>query len=263
MRPRPLFLSLLLFVQLAIAMTAGSLFGEVWRRLGTALSFLLPLLFLYRAPSPTPRLSLLPRSRRGYAALWLCPAFVLLTAAVAALWGGFCALVGIETAGAEPYGGLGLSLLFDALLPAVCEEIFCRGALFAVLRPMGRRTAIFGSALLFALMHASVAQIPYAFFAGLLLAAVYELTGGLLLPILFHLANNAVSLLLLFGVPPLPVYGAVGVSAVLFGWLLLRKARKERWTPPAPEACARGGVRELLLSPLSVYLAVMLIFTFL
>ncbi len=261
MRPRPLFLTLLLFAQLAIAMTAGALPGEVWRRLGMALSFLLPLLFLYRAPAPTPRPSLLPRSRAGYAALWLCPSFVLLTAAVAALWGGFCTLVGIEAAGAEPYGVLGLSLLFDALMPAVCEEIFCRGALFAVLRPMGRRTAVFGSAALFALMHASVAQIPYAFFAGLLLAAVYELTGGLLLPILFHLSNNAVSLLLLFGAPPLPVYGAVGALAVLGGWLFLRKARKEAWTLPVPEGAERGSVRELLLSPLSAYLAVMLIFT--
>ncbi|MBQ2719254.1 MAG: CPBP family intramembrane metalloprotease [Clostridia bacterium] len=261
MKPRPLFLSLLLFAQLAVSLTVGGLGGELWRRLGMALSLLLPLVFFLRAPEGTRRPSLLPKSKKGYRALYLLPLFVLITAGVSIAWGALCAWLGIPIRGAEPYGVFGLSLLLDALLPAVCEEIFCRGALFAVLRPMGRRTAVYGSALLFAMMHASVAQIPYAFAAGLLLALLMEGTGALLLPILFHLANNLTSLLLLFGASVPWVYGILGVLAALGLFLLLRTAKREAWALPAAEESERGALRELVLSPLSAYLAVMLIFT--
>ncbi len=262
MRPRPIFLALLLFSQLTLVLTLGAIDHPALDLLAAPLSFLLPLLLLFRAPVGTPPLRF-PVRRASLPALALLPTFILVTAGLSIGWGSLCDLVGIPTSPVAPREPLLMALVFDALLPALLEELFCRGALFSVLRPLGRRAAVLGSALLFAIMHASLAQIPYALVAGILLALLYELTGSLVFPILFHFANNATSLLLWFGASPLLVFPTLGAAALL--GLVLLFAVLRRSPPPLPPREDTPGdfLGELFSLPVLSYLAVMLTFTLL
>ena len=255
MKDRSLFISILLFFHLALSVSVGLLLeGEIPLRLGTAAALLLPVLLLSHSPSPSARLHFAPKAH-AYLFLLLLPLFVLTTAGVSIGTGELFRRLGLPVSGATPLDSLPMAILFDALLPAVCEELFCRGALFAVLRPMGRRTAILFSAALFAFMHGSPAQLPYAFLAGVLLALLYELTGSLLFPILFHFANNLVSLLLIFGAPPVLVFTLLGGIAALGLLLFCLCARRAGLVLPEEEE--EAPVRELLLSPSVAYLAIM------
>ena len=262
MKLRMTFVTILLFAELALAVTAGSLGGgEITTRIGMALALTLPLLLLSRAPLGTPPIRLAVRDRRAWWTLLLLPSFILLTALVSLGWSALAGLIGLPLQGAVPLSSVALAILFDALLPAVCEEIFCRGLLFSSLRPMGRRAAVLGSALLFSLMHANPAQIPYAMVAGLLLGLLYELSGSLLFPILFHFTNNLISLFMHFFGGTALLFGAVGVAAV-FGTLLLLPILKNATRPPREEAPWRF-LREFFLSPLLLWLVFILTLTFL
>ena len=263
MKTRMTFLTLLLFFELTLAVTAGMLGGGIAARLGMAAALALPLLLLLRAPAGTPPLSFAVGKRRAYLSLLLLPLFVFTTAGVSLLWGAVAKLLGLTLTGAVPMESLPLALLFDAALPAVLEELFCRGALFSVLRPMGRRVAVLGSALLFALMHASPAQLPYALVAGILLALLYEGTGSLLFPILFHFGNNLLSLLLLFGLPTGATLAVLGALSVLGLLLLLFLLKGDPPRLPEREAHPYSGFREFFRSPLLLYLAVILTLTLL
>ena len=262
MKPRMTFVTLLLFFELTLSVTAGFLGGELYARFGMLLALLLPLLLLLRAPLGTPPLYLAVKDRRAWLSLLLLPLFVLLTAGVSFSFSALCRLLGIPLREVTPMASPLLAVLFDALLPALLEELFCRGALFSALRPMGRRTAVLGSALLFSLMHANLAQLPYAFIAGIALGALYEFSGSLLFPILFHLANNLLSLSLYFGLS-LPVFFAIlGGTAALSLPLFLLLARRMRIAPSRRETAAPRAVREFFLSPILLYIAVILTFTF-
>ena len=257
MSQRMLFVTLLLFAELTLSVTAG-LFGGIPARLGMAAAFLLPLLRLLRAPAGTPPIALRP-SPAARPALLLLPHFILLTAAVSALSAFLFNLLGLPHTGATPMPTPWAAVLFDAAIPAVCEEMFFRGAIFAALRPMGRRAAVLGSALLFALMHANPAQLAYALVAGVMLGLLHELTGSLLYPVLFHFANNLVSLLFHFVGHTALLIGALAVAAAVCTLLLLPTLRKA--TLPARETAPWGFLREFFLSPLLLWLAVILILT--
>lgn len=263
MKPRTTFLTLLLFAELALAATAGLFEGELVRRLLMLPALLLPLLLLRYAPGGTTFPRFFPPRRGAYLLVGLLPAFVLVTASVAAL----TALVGkalsLPLDGAVPTSPFALALLVDAALPALAEELFCRGALFAVLRPMGRRAAVLGSALLFALMHASPAQIPYALAAGLMLGMLLELSGGLLLPILFHFANNLASLVMHFFLPTGTVFLLLSALAVCGLAVVVPTVRRAVPAPPVHEEHPYAFMRELFLSPLLLWLAIILTLTLL
>ena len=84
-------------------------------------------------------------------------------------------------------------ILMAVLLPALCEELLFR---YVCLSPFAKESpcgAIWISAILFAFVHANFIQIPYALVAGLALGALAVLTGSVWIPILFHMANNLVS----------------------------------------------------------------------
>ena len=256
MRERSLFITILLFAQLTLSLAVGFLPSEPLRHAAMLGVMGLPLLLLSHAPKGTPQMRLLP-SRRALPLLLLLPAFILTVAAISIGWGALADALGITLRGAEPIKPLPLAILLDAAVPAIGEELFARGAIFSVLRPHGRRTAVIGSAILFALMHASPLQLPYAFFAGLLLGMLYEISGGLILPMLFHFCSNLFSLLLLFGAPPLPLFITLSAAAVIGVLVLLLWLRP---TFPKDTEKEVGGVRELLLSPLLLWIAVIVLF---
>ena len=103
-----------------------------------------------------------------------------------------------------------------------------------------------------------MAQIPYALLAGVLLGMLYEISGGLLMPILFHFCSNLFSLLLMFGAPPAPLFIALAAAAVIGIAVLLPLARR---LPISEEGAAeKGDIRALLLSPLLLWIGSILFF---
>lgn len=94
-----------------------------------------------------------------------------------------------------PAGGIELVLSFLTLciLPALGEELLFRGALQGLMRPCGSAAAIFGPALLFALLHMDLAQGITAFAGGVFLGWMVERTGSILPGMLLHLINNTIA----------------------------------------------------------------------
>ena len=125
-----------------------------------------------------------------------------------------------------------MTLLTVALVPAVCEELVCRGLLLATLR---RRLpvllAISLSALIFAAMHLSLLRAAPTLVLGLVLAAVRVRTGSLWPPMVIHLLNNAFALwamarpddgwVVWIGVQPDLALGVAVVGLVAGGALLV------------------------------------------
>lgn len=87
--------------------------------------------------------------------------------------------------------------LFNACFIApIVEEVVCRSGLYRILKGRFSVTvAAGGSALLFALMHRSVSAFPSLFLVGILCCWIYEKTGDIRGPILFHAGGNLLACL--------------------------------------------------------------------
>ncbi len=87
-------------------------------------------------------------------------------------------------------------ILALAVLPAVTEEFIFRGIVLQEYRLAGcsKTASIILSALLFAMLHFNIGQLPVYFFAGVVLAAVMIVTESLAATVLVHFLNNAFSL---------------------------------------------------------------------
>lgn len=124
------------------------------------------------------------------------------------------------------------AVLTSALSPAIGEELLFRLVALSLLLPYGKRFAVITSALLFALFHQSLYQMPYALAAGVVLALAALYSHSLLLPVFLHFANNLLSLLIGKHLTPLLVFLLVGsgiVSGVLL-YLLYRRGVKSART---------------------------------
>lgn len=83
------------------------------------------------------------------------------------------------------------------------EEVVFRGAILRALLPAFRKpwAAIAISAVIFAVAHCNLTQMPHAFIAGLLLGWMYFRTGSILPGVAFHWANNTVSYAIVYLMP--------------------------------------------------------------
>jgi uncharacterized protein len=102
-----------------------------------------------------------------------------------------------------------IAVLATVVIAPIAEELFFRGvALNAWAREYGVRRAIVLSALLFALIHASLAAFVPIFVLGLALAIIYRRSGNLASSIALHATFNGISVLLAllvrFGILQLP-----------------------------------------------------------
>ena len=89
--------------------------------------------------------------------------------------------------------------LVIGLLAPFSEEIVLRGAILRQLLCSSRLStwgAITLSAVFFALIHMNPAQMPHAFFIGLLLGWMYWRTGSILPGVAYHWANNSIAFVL-------------------------------------------------------------------
>lgn len=129
-------------------------------------------------------------------------------------------LVGIEnTTSILPSDGPELLLQFVVLciMPAITEELFFRGALQGLLRPCGSAAAIFGPALLFALLHLDPFQGLTALVCGVFLGWLAERSGSILPGMLLHFVNNCIAFLNLY----LRLYAPNNLSFAVELFLLL------------------------------------------
>ena len=85
-----------------------------------------------------------------------------------------------------------LNLVLLAVLPAIMEELVFRGIIFNGLKQYGKNIAVFGSALLFALMHGGIEQTIYPIIVGVILGLVMLKTNNIVYPIIIHFFNNAI-----------------------------------------------------------------------
>lgn len=95
-------------------------------------------------------------------------------------------------------GDLALAIVFVAIVPAICEELLFRGVVLNGLRNKGKWVAILISALIFALMHNNVEQLPYTFALGLVLGYVAYESGTVLPGMLLHTMNNSIVLVSMY-----------------------------------------------------------------
>ena len=155
-------------------------------------------------------------TRSALAHFWLLPLFLLSVIGLSILSAAFAGLFGISSP--APSGSLPILLLNYALAPSFAEEFFFRFLLLRLFLPHGKQTAVFVTAILFALVHMNLAQLPYALAAGLFLGALAASSESFWIPFFFHLANNTLSLLLSGAgeIAPLAVIGALALTAALF-----------------------------------------------
>jgi membrane protease YdiL (CAAX protease family) len=97
------------------------------------------------------------------------------------------------------------------LLAPVVEELLFRGILYPIIKQRGYpRLALWGTALLFAAIHANLMTfIPLAFFA-IILTLLYEATDNLLAPIVSHSLFNAANYFWLISTQTSPTVSPLG-----------------------------------------------------
>ena len=117
------------------------------------------------------------------------------------------------------------------LLVPLAEELVMRGAVLRALlmwKPDRHWLMIVISALLFALIHLNLAQMPHAFLIGLLLGWMFYRTNSIVPTVAYHWANNTVAFILtkLYPNPDLRLVDVLGTQqsvllAVAFSLLIL------------------------------------------
>ena len=96
--------------------------------------------------------------------------------------------------------GLVFQLFIVAFIPALCEELFFRGALQQINRDWfgNDHVAILVTALCFALFHGDLYGLVPRFLLGVLLGYLFFLSGSILVNVAFHFGNNALVVVMYF-----------------------------------------------------------------
>lgn len=110
-----------------------------------------------------------------------------------------------------------LTVLGTAVVPACVEEFAIRGVVMQPLRKYGDKFAIVMSAVVFALMHGNMVQIPFAFIAGLAIGYAVVVTGSMWTGVLIHFLNNLASVIMQTAVDNLSDDGS---TAVILGMVI-------------------------------------------
>lgn len=146
---------------------------------------------------------------------------------ISALTAAFFSLFGVKSE-VDLSGNLWLVILEHAVLPAILEELLFRYAPLRILGGMRRGGAVLLTALLFALSHCNLLQLPYALFAGIVFAALDILTGSILPSLILHLLNNLVSIwwsVSVFETAPVPFVAALILLAAVSLIIIFIKRR--------------------------------------
>ncbi len=157
--------------------------------------------------------------------------------------------------------GLCLNILIFAVLPGILEEMLFRGYFLRLLRPYGTSFAIVTTAILFALMHGNILQIPFAFLVGLACGWLTVRSGRVWPAMMLHFLNNFMAEILSFAAlnqteaqsqkTLMIVFCSVGILGLICLLILFARndplVRKEPESAPALPLGVR--VKTLLTSP--------------
>ena len=145
-------------------------------------------------------------------------------------------------------GDLIFNLFIMALLPAVSEELFFRGAFQKVFLRLTNIPwlAILISASIFALLHGTLLKLVPIFTLGLLLGIVYHITRNIWYTITIHFINNGFALIAVYygdrndflkkltdDNMPVPIYQAIISLAIGLAVLYFIKKKSEKVLPQA------------------------------
>ena len=115
-------------------------------------------------------------------------------------------------------GWLFVNLLIAGVLPAICEELLFRGIIFQGMKErFSALASVLLNGLLFALMHQSIQQFIYPFILGCVLSVLMHRTNNLLYPILMHMANNFMTIIISF----LQLNGYINLPLANMPWWLI------------------------------------------
>jgi len=149
-----------------------------------------------------------------------------------------------------------ISIFIVALLPAVFEEVFFRGALQNLLSRWLKAPvwAVVITAIIFSAMHGSYDGFLPRFVLGFILGWLFYRTGNIWVNIAAHFINNAIGIVTLYfySKPHTPTdlsklddrfpiwYGAIGIIAVIFLLIAFDKVSKNEIDRPGKEALLPG-----------------------
>lgn len=88
-------------------------------------------------------------------------------------------------------GELTLSVLGAAFITPVAEEFLFRGVMLSAWERRGMRSAVWTTAILFAMLHGSVVGLPGEIFGGVMMAMLVILTDSIYAGLVFHTVYNA------------------------------------------------------------------------
>lgn len=152
----------------------------------------------------------------------------------------------------EPFS----TFLFAGLVAPIMEEIVFRRMILNRLVPFGETYAVYGSALLFALFHANLSQLLYAFVLGIIFAQVTLRTGGIRATTILHIVINGVGSVLipsLHGLLPekagmLVIY-LLTVVLMAVGLVMWRVLPRDRLAPASQPMTPKEKRRIFLVNP--------------
>ena len=113
-----------------------------------------------------------------------------------------------------------LALLVVAVMPGICEEVLHRGLIQFTFRGKSKSVTILAMAVIFGLFHLDLYRFVGTALLGGVLTYIMVETGNLLLPILLHVLNNAVSTSLAFLSGPDAGLSYVPLSAIGFALIV-------------------------------------------
>lgn len=169
---------------------------------------------------------------------------VYLASAADGLWGLMLDALGLHapdvSVDLDTPRALTLAILSSAALPAIFEELLCRGFVFSAFETHGTRFSIWLSALMFALLHGNVYGLPAYFLVGAVSAVLVFALDSLYAGMVYHTVYNAFILVTLYMLPQMsedaaasqsPAVLSILIDVVTFGllmFLLLRMLDRRR-----------------------------------
>lgn len=186
---------------------------------------------------------------------------VYLASAADGLWAMLLDAVGLRAPDAAieipTTRALTLAVLHSAAIPAIFEELLCRGFVFSAFESRGTKLGLWVSALLFALLHGNVYGLPAYLLVGAVSAFLVFSLDSLYAGMVYHTVYNAFILVALYLLPEAseeaaaaqaPALLSVLVDAALFGLLLFMMLRmldrRRRALGPEPVPRIREPLRK-------------------
>lgn len=154
--------------------------------------------------------------------LTLAPITVGLIALISALTSMLIYAVSGQTNDVNVGSSLLVALLLHAIVPTVVEEILFRYLPMRLLSRHSKRLTVLLSSFFFALIHHNLFSIPYAFVAGIVFMSLDLAFDSIWPSIIIHFMNNAVSVLVLFGLGYI-AYPALALLSVVSLVIIIAK----------------------------------------